>query len=98
MALTARRVLQGGVVVGVVARRTGGGHVVVQALPLCEGVGSSGTGGFVTGVGVPVGSALVGPGPVEGLLDPVQGRPGVQAAKANQTGHIAEQPERSTTW
>ncbi|MBP0451210.1 hypothetical protein J5Y04_16915 [Kitasatospora sp. RG8] len=59
VAFGAQRVLEGGVVVGVVALRTGLGRVVTHALPLGQGGGRGGNARLVPGVGVPVGGAEV---------------------------------------
>ncbi|MFI5649003.1 hypothetical protein [Kitasatospora sp. NPDC051705] len=47
-------------------------------------------GALVAGVGVPVGGALVLPGPVQGLLEVLQGHPGRPAA--DPAADAAEQP------
>ncbi|MFE0462774.1 transposase family protein [Kitasatospora sp. NPDC058965] len=90
VALAAQRVLESGVVVGVVALGPGLGGVVAQALPLGQGVGRGGEGGLVPGVGVPIRVALLDPGLFQGLLEVLPGHPGRPAT--DPAADAAEQP------
>ncbi|MFE0465225.1 hypothetical protein ACFW1A_38830, partial [Kitasatospora sp. NPDC058965] len=90
MVLAAQRVLESGVVVGVVALGPGLGGVVAYALPLGQSVGGGGVAGLVCGVGVLVGGALVVPGLFQGLLEVLPGHPGRPAT--DPAADVAGQP------